>query len=94
MTLTGLHYKTLLSGAQMAADRGFEVGIVTNACWAVDENDAREGLKECPREDAYADACHFCYEVRRALRARFPEVLKPDPMYGVMEKKQNSGVHE
>ena len=246
-----LYYKTLLSGAQMAADRGFKVGIVTNAYWAVDENDALECLKpfqyflddlaissdlyhsdekmskesesalkaaeelgipggvitiarpetagarrvegqipmgetgvmyrgraaeklvsqaakrrweeltECPHEDlreparvhvdpmgnvhicqglvignlfdkplaeicegydpekhpvigplleggpaalvrryglphedAYADACHFCYEVRRALRARFPEVLTPDQMYGVMEKKQNSGVHE
>lgn len=32
--------------------------------------------------DAYADACHFCYATRRALRMRFPEVLKPDQMYG------------
>jgi len=30
----------------------------------------------------YADACHFCYETRRALRARFPDVLTPDQMYG------------
>jgi len=118
-----LYYKTLLSGAQMAADHGFRVGIVTNAYWAVDENDALERLKpfqyilddlsissdlyhsdekmseetqaalkaaeeltECPHEDAHADACHFCYEARRALRARFPEVLTPDQMYGVMEK--------
>ena len=40
-----LYYKTLLSGAQMAADHGFRVGIVTNAYWAVDENDALECLK-------------------------------------------------
>ena len=33
----------------------------------------------------YADACHLCYEARTALRARFPEWLAPDQMYGVME---------
>jgi MoaA/NifB/PqqE/SkfB family radical SAM enzyme len=32
--------------------------------------------------EGYADACHFCYETRRALRPRFPEVLIPDQMYG------------
>jgi len=31
----------------------------------------------------YADACHLCYEARRALRARFPDILTPDQMYGV-----------
>jgi Radical SAM superfamily len=31
----------------------------------------------------YADACHLCYEVRCALRPRFPDVLGPDQMYGV-----------
>lgn len=35
------------------------------------------------RASAYADACHLCYESRRALRARFPAVLAPDQMYGV-----------
>lgn len=34
-------------------------------------------------EDGYADACHMCYEARRALRGRFPEVLTPGQMYGV-----------
>jgi hypothetical protein len=34
---------------------------------------------------AYADACHLCDESRRALRARFPDVLVPDQMYGVPE---------
>ena len=33
--------------------------------------------------EAYADACHLCYEVRRDLRDRFPEILEPDQMYGV-----------
>lgn len=32
---------------------------------------------------SYADACHLCYEARVALRARFPELLAPDQMYGV-----------
>jgi len=31
----------------------------------------------------YADACHLCYEARRALRERFPEQLAPDEVYGV-----------
>lgn len=33
---------------------------------------------------SYADACHLCYESRRALRDRFAEVLAPDQMYGVI----------
>ncbi len=35
-----------------------------------------------PHEAAYADACHLCDSARRLLRGRFPEVLKPDQMYG------------
>ena len=31
----------------------------------------------------YADACHLCYEARRALRERFPDILTLDQMYGV-----------
>jgi radical SAM family protein/4Fe-4S single cluster protein len=30
----------------------------------------------------YADACQLCYEARLSLRARFPDSLKPDQMYG------------
>jgi len=30
----------------------------------------------------YADACHLCFECRLALREKFPDVLKPDQMYG------------
>jgi MoaA/NifB/PqqE/SkfB family radical SAM enzyme len=33
----------------------------------------------------YADACHLCYDMRLALRERFPAVLAPDQMYGVIE---------
>jgi MoaA/NifB/PqqE/SkfB family radical SAM enzyme len=36
-----------------------------------------------PHQEAYADACHLCYESRRRLRKRFPEILAPDQMYGV-----------
>lgn len=32
---------------------------------------------------SYADACHLCYEARTTLRARFPDLLAPDQMYGV-----------
>jgi MoaA/NifB/PqqE/SkfB family radical SAM enzyme len=38
-----------------------------------------------PHESSYADACHLCYEARVSLRTRFPEVLTPNQMYGVME---------
>jgi len=37
-----------------------------------------------PHASNYADACHLCYEARTSLRARFPELLKPDQMYGVI----------
>lgn len=40
---------------------------------------------ELPHEETYADACHLCYEARRTLRERFPEILQPDQMYGVFE---------
>ncbi len=30
----------------------------------------------------YADACHLCYEARRALRGRYPEALGPRYLYG------------
>jgi MoaA/NifB/PqqE/SkfB family radical SAM enzyme len=37
---------------------------------------------EIPHDASYADACHLCYETRRALRDRFPEILAPDQVYG------------
>jgi hypothetical protein len=38
-------------------------------------------------EENYADACQLCYEARRALRTQFPEILGPDQMYGVAERR-------
>jgi Radical SAM superfamily/4Fe-4S single cluster domain len=38
---------------------------------------------EVPHADRYADACHLCYDTRRALRAQFAESLTPDSMYGI-----------
>ncbi len=37
-----------------------------------------------PVAGEYADACHLCYETRLSLRSRFPEILTPDQMYGVV----------
>jgi len=34
-------------------------------------------------EERYVDACHLCYESRRALRPRHPRELGPDEMYGI-----------
>lgn len=39
---------------------------------------------DVPREAAYADACHLCNAACRALRARFPAILLPDQMFGVV----------
>ncbi len=33
-------------------------------------------------EDGYADACHYCFSVRRLLLDRFPEHLAPRSVYG------------
>lgn len=38
---------------------------------------------QVPHDEAYADACHLCYEARLALRKEFPALLIPDQMYGV-----------
>jgi len=35
-----------------------------------------------PHEATYADACHFCYLARSALRERLPESLAPAVVYG------------
>jgi hypothetical protein len=40
---------------------------------------------DLPHRPTYADACHLCYETRTLLRARFPQLLGPEPCYGVME---------
>lgn len=39
-------------------------------------------------EEGYADACHLCYEARRQLRCRFPELLGPDQMYGIASESE------
>jgi hypothetical protein len=41
-------------------------------------------LYGAPTHDTYADACHLCYETRRYLRNQFPDILKPDQMYGII----------
>jgi MoaA/NifB/PqqE/SkfB family radical SAM enzyme len=39
-----LYYPILLRGVRMAQDRGFRVGIVSNAYWGTDTEDALEWL--------------------------------------------------
>jgi hypothetical protein len=43
------------------------------------------GEYNLPHSSQYADACHLCYEARAMLRSRFPRLLTPNQMYGVME---------
>jgi len=38
-------------------------------------------------DDEYIDACHFCYQVRRALIERFPQYLAPKLVYGLEEEE-------
>ena len=40
-----LNYKQLCSGVQMARERGFRTGIVSNACWATTDAEALEWLQ-------------------------------------------------
>ncbi len=35
-------------------------------------------------KEEYADACHLCYETRRANQDRYPQTLAPPAMYGDM----------
>ncbi len=35
-----------------------------------------------PHEEGYVDECHLCFQMRLALRERFPGVLAPEQVYG------------
>jgi MoaA/NifB/PqqE/SkfB family radical SAM enzyme len=37
---------------------------------------------DLPDGESYVDACQLCYLVREAQRARFPDLLTPDQVYG------------
>lgn len=37
---------------------------------------------DLPHENAYADACHLCYDARHKLRPHYPDILTPDQVYG------------
>lgn len=41
-------------------------------------------------ESGYADACHLCYRARVFLRARYPDLLGPDEMYGATETRSRA----
>ncbi len=43
----------------------------------------RHGLEHA---DGYADACHLCFEARRALRAHHPRTLAPALVYGASDE--------
>ena len=38
-----------------------------------------------PHRESYADACELCYQSRVELRKRFPAVLAPDQVYGLVD---------
>ncbi|MCX6373475.1 MAG: hypothetical protein NTX16_10430, partial [Actinobacteria bacterium] len=42
-----------------------------------------QAYRHTPQRALYADECHLCYEVRSALRERFPHVLAPAQCYGL-----------
>ncbi len=39
-----------------------------------------------PHAEAYADACHLCYEARLTMRPLFAELLTPGQMYGAFDE--------
>jgi len=52
-----------------------------------------QAYRHTPLRALYADECHLCYEVRSALRERFPHVLAPAQCYG-LTAEQAAGAHE
>lgn len=54
--------------------------IVAGGPWAL-----AQAFGHQPRHELYADECHLCYEVRKALRPALPEVLAPAQCYGETE---------
>jgi hypothetical protein len=39
---------------------------------------------DLPHGKEYVEECHLCYRAREALRCRFPELLGPGQVYGVL----------
>lgn len=39
---------------------------------------------DLPHGKEYVEECHLCYRAREALRGRFPELLGPGQVYGVL----------
>ena len=52
--------------------------ILAGGPWAL-----AQAYGHTPQCALYADECHLCYEVRSALRERFPDVLAPAQCYGL-----------
>ena len=52
--------------------------ILAGGPWAL-----AQAYGHAPRRALFADECHLCYEVRSALRERFPDVLAPAQCYGL-----------
>jgi hypothetical protein len=47
-----------------------------------------------PQRELYADECDLCYELRSALRRRFPRVLAPAQCYGELAADEEPGGQE
>ena len=60
-----------------ALDEAVVREILQGGPWAL-----AEAYGHRPLRDLYADECHLCYEVRKALRPALPEVLAPAQCYG------------
>jgi hypothetical protein len=62
--------------------------ILAGGPWAL-----AQAYGHAPQRALYADECHLCYEVRSALRERFPDVLAPAQCYG-LTAEQAAGASE
>jgi hypothetical protein len=47
---------------------------------------ANEFKLELKLEKEYVDECHLCYTVRKQLIDKFPDILTPKQVYGIIEK--------
>lgn len=67
-----LYYPILVRGVELAAQMGFEVGVVSNAYWATSEEDAREWLRPLAGKvddlSVSSDLFHYSEKISRQSR--------------------------
>lgn len=79
-----LYYQIMVKAVMESLKLGFRVEVLEPLI-----RDGPAALVEkfnLPHSEAYADACHLCYQARCMLRNKFPEILTPNQMYGKLDE--------